>query len=488
MSEKRIRKLVTYLEKVVKNMKRLFLMECRKITRSVLYWLYLAALVITVIQNYETTVTSELRQTDNPASVFYIAENGAYANNTDQLSEDAEHTMMMEATERLIDNYRSNSYEYYPFGYVKRKTLSEKEQAAILLYLNELTGLDEPSIIGTDENQDSEDIQISGGGAFISKPGQGGTFENGQFITEPEDWEYIENNAGLSQSKENPGSGFEIQVTFDRFKEIMDLVNHLIGRNSYFSWTMLSMYYGPNDMQDNPITEQQHREFYEKDHVTGAFARYYCDSISLIVLCLPAFVIIDLLLKDKRCRMDALIYPRTVNSATIMITRFGAVSCMIMLPILILPVKSLLTLVLYCRNIGIHADIFAFAAYIFAWIFPTVLLVLSVALFVTVLTENYSAVLPAGLIWLFCRPSVDKLAGGNYGLFDLIIRHNTLKGYGRMMEKIHMLILNRVLIVVIAILFVGFAIMIYDAKRKGGIPIESRKSFHDHSRKHSHEL
>ena len=96
-------------------------------------------------------------------------------------------------------------------------------------------------------------------------------------------------------------------------------------------------------------------------------------------------------------------------------------------------------------------NIFAFAAYIFAWIFPTVLFVVSVALFVTILTENYSAVLLAGLIWLFCRPSVDKLAGGNYGLFDLIIRHNTLKGYGRMIENIHTLILNRVLVSVIAI-------------------------------------
>ncbi len=469
-------------------MKRLFLMECRKTTRSVLYWLYIAALVITVFQNYETTVESELRQTDNPASVFYIAENGVYANNTGKLSEDTEHTMMIEVTKRLIDNYRSNSYEYYPFGYVKRKTLSEKEQAAILLYLKELTGLDEPFIIGTDENRDSEDIQISGGGAFVLNPGQGGTFENGQFIIEPEDWEYVENNSGLSQSKEISGSEFEIQVTFDRFKEIMDCVNNLIGRNSYFSWTMLSMYYYPNDMQDNPITEQQHREFYEKDHVTGAFARYFCDSISLIVLCLPAFVIIDLLLKDKRCKMNTLIYPRTESSAKIIITRFEAVSCMIMLPVLILPAKSLLTLVLYCRNIGIPVNIFAFAAYIFAWIFPTVLFVVSVALFVTVLTENYSAVLLAGLIWLFCRPSVDKLAGGNYGLFDLIIRHNTLKGYGRMMENIHMLILNRVLVSVIAIFFVGFAIIIYDAKRKGGIAIESRKSFNNHSRKHSHEL
>ena len=54
---------------------------------SVLYWLYIAALVVIVIQNYEATVESELRQTDNLASVFYIAENGAYADNTDKLSD-----------------------------------------------------------------------------------------------------------------------------------------------------------------------------------------------------------------------------------------------------------------------------------------------------------------------------------------------------------------------------------------------------------------
>ena len=173
-------------------MKRLFLMECRKITRSVLYWLYLAALVVTVMQNYETTVENELGQTDNPASVFYIAENGVYAENTDPLGEDTGHRMMMEATKRLMENYRSNSYEYYPFGYVKRKKLSEKEQAAVLSYLKELTGLEESGIIGTEENRDAEDIQISGGGAFILHPGQGGTFGNGQFIAEQEDWEYVE--------------------------------------------------------------------------------------------------------------------------------------------------------------------------------------------------------------------------------------------------------------------------------------------------------
>lgn len=467
-------------------MKSLWMMECRKITRSILYWLYVAVLFVTVMQNYETAVESELRRTDNPASVFYIAKDGVYADSPDEIDEDAQHAMMINATKRLMDNYRNNSYEYYPFGYVKRKKLSEKEQTAVLQYLKELTGLDEPSINGTEENKDSEDIQISGGGAFVLEPGQG-TFENGKFIAEPEDWEYVENHSGLSQSSENPENGFEMQVTFDRFKEIMERVNHLIGRNSYYSWTMLSMYYCTNDMQDTPVMEQQHREFYEKDHVTGAFARYYCDSISLIVLCLPAFVMIGLAGKDKRCNMRALIYPRTQNSAKIILARFAAAVFMIMLPILILPVKSLVTLAGYCRNLGVHADLSAFAVYIFAWIFPTVLLVVSIALFITVLTENDSAILLTGLIWLFGRPSVDKIAGGNYGLFDLIIRHNTLKGYGRMIENIQMLIWNRALVCAAAFLLVGLAVIVYDVKRKGGNFFESRKSVGHRGRECPHE-
>ncbi len=79
-------------------------------------------------------------------------------------------------------------------------------------------------------------------------------------------------------------------------------------------------------------------------------------------------------------------------------------------------------------------------------------------------------------------------AGGNYGLFDLIIRHNTLKGYGRMMQNIQMLIWNRTLVTVIALFLTGLAIMVYHAKRKGGILVENWKFSNTHSRKYSHAL
>lgn len=312
------------------------------------------------------------------------------------------------------------------------------------------------------------------------KPGEGSKNENGQFIIRPDEWQYVPSDGTSSETPSQSSGSLEIQVSFERFKEIMEEVNRMIGRNSYFSWTMLKLYYFGNDMEEAPITERQHREFYEDDHVTGAFARYYCDSISSVVLFLPAFVIVDLMLRDKRRKMQGLTYPRTISSAKMICTRYTAAVFMTMLPILILPVKSLVVLMRYCGNIGVSADALAFIKYTLVWILPTVLLIMAISLLVTVLLENYTAILLAGLIWLIGKPTIDKLEGGNYGPFDLIIRHNTLKGYGRMMENIQMLALNRIIISVAALALVGLAVLVYSKKRKGGLTFGGQKSTHHH--------
>lgn len=465
-------------------MMRLFGMECKKIAKSVLYWVLVLALLAVSLYQYGPSVESELRRTNDPASVFYTAPDGDYAEERNSVPDEAmEHTMMIGATKLLMYNYRDNCYQYYPFGYVKEKTMSDKEQAVILQYLMELTGLREQELAGTkDEAGDTNigDVPISGGGAFVLEPGKGSTNENGQFVIRPDEWQYVPGDGTSSETPSQSSGSFEIQVSFERFKEIMEEVSRMIGRNSYFSWTMLKLYYFGNDMEDAPITERQHREFYEGDRVTGAFARYYCDSISISVLFLPAFVIVDLMLRDKRRKMQGLTYPRTISSAKLICTRYAAAVCMTMLPILILPVKSLVVLMRYCGSIGVQADALAFVKYTLAWILPTVLLIMAISLVVTALLENYTAILLAGLIWLVGKPTVDKLEGGNYGLFDLIIRHNTLKGHGRMMENIQMLALNRITISVIAFALVGLAVLVYSKKRKGGLTFGRQKSAHHH--------
>ena len=462
----------------------LFGMECKKIVRSILYWAIVLVLLAVSVFQYEPAVESELGRVNDPKSVFYVAPSGSYADERSSIpSEAMKQAMMIGATKRLINNYHSNRYEYYPVGYIKKKTLSTQEQAVILQYLKELTGLSEQALYAAAGGADDihvGDVPISGGGAYILEPGKGGTNDNGQFVAEPDEWQYVPNDGMSSKTSSQTSDSFEIQVSFERFKEIMEEVSHFIGRNSYFSWTMLSLYYFGNDMEDLPITERQHREFYEGDQVTGAFARYFCDSISLVVLFLPAFLAIDLMMRDKRRKMQGFTYPRAISSAKVVCIRYAAAVCMVMLPILILPVKSLFVLMRYCGSVGVKADALAFIKYTFAWILPTFLLVMAISLFITSLTENNTAILLIGVIWLVGRPSVDKIAGGNYGLFDLIIRHNTLKGYGRMMENIQMLAFNRIIISIAAFAFVGLSALVYSMKRKGGLTFGRQKPAYSH--------
>lgn len=454
---------------------RLFWMECKKVLKSVSFWLYVLVLIFICVKDYDETVKSEMGSKDDKTSVFYISANGVYDGDKDVISKEEEQKNMMSgATERLLSCYRENHYEYYPFGYVKEKKLSEEEQSKILSYLMELTGLPKESVKGMAENKDGEDISISGNGAYILEPGKGKENSAGQFVAEPDDWRYVENKAS-----------YDIQVSFARFREIMDDVSNMIGKDSYFSWSMLTLYYYGNDMQDTPVTKQQHQEFYEKDHVTGAFARYYCDSISLVILFVPAFVIMELMLKDKRHKMREFIHSHKVASGKIVCFRYVATLCMVMLPVLVLPLKSLITLASYCDRLGVKADLFAFMKYTFAWILPTVMLVMAISLLVTTLTENYCAVLVSGFIWLIGRPSVGKIIGGNYDFFDLIIRHNTLKGYGRMLENIGMLIINRVVISIIAIILIIISTVIFDIKRKGANIFGGQKFFRNYGSKPS---
>lgn len=466
-------------------MKQLFWIECKKIGKSIVFWFFVLALCLTYFLNYGTIAEDEIGRSADPESVFYMASDGQYAANQEDIlsNESAQNKMMMSATNRLLDCYRRNSYEYYPFGYIKEKVMSAEEQETILMYLKELTGLNEQVLDGTKEESGEDDIQVSGGGAYVLAPNKGEMNENGQFIAQPEDWEYVENGtiSGSAEGTEDREQSFEIQVSFARFKEIMDSIDGMIGKNSYFSWTLLNLYYGENDMEDAPITLIQHKEFYEKDHVTGAFARYYCDSIALVILWLPAFIIIGLMLKDKHCKMRELTFQRTISSRKLIGIRFVAAVFMTIIPIFLLPLKSAITLMQYGSKMGIQTDVFAFAKYICGWILPTVLFVTAIALFITTLTENYFSVLVTGIIWLVGRPSIAKLGGGNYGLFDLVIRHNTLKGYGRMAENLQALVLNRVLITIAAILLVILSVFVYEAKRKGGLSF-GREKFSNHFR------
>ena len=152
-------------------------------------------------------------------------------------------------------------------------------------------------------------------------------------------------------------------------------------------------------------------------------------------------------------------------------------------PILLLPLKSFIILAKYANAAGDAIDIFAFPKYIIGWILPSLLFVVALSLFLSVLTRGSISVLAMGIFWIFFKPSVGKIAGGNYELFDIVIRHNTLKGFGRMMQHFDMLVINRIFIAGISFLFVLLSVWIYQVKRRGGLSFYVREFICYHKRK-----
>lgn len=511
-------------------MRRLYKLECKKTLKSVVYWLYVVAITAVFWLNYGNADRDEINDASNPSSVFYCAKDGQYAAEQNNLSDkNVQNQMMLAVTRKLLHSYRDNSYEYYPFGYVKEKVFSESEQNIVLNYLQEITGMDKAEIVSdtknadnsflgesenseklgkTDESEetektnleeseisrdtnnykDSSEIEISGNGAYIAKPGTGSMNEAGQYEFGPDEWEYVENASDLTGEKEETvskelDSDFSIQVSYGRFMEIMDKVSGMIGRDSYFSRSLINLYYGENDMDLSDITLRQHEEFFEEDKITGAFARYYCDSIALAVLLLPAFVIAAVMAADRSSKVMELAYTKPVSGFKLIFIRYLANIGMMFVPILLLPLRSFIILARYADSAGHAIDIFAFPKYIIGWILPTLLFVTALSLFLAVLTRSYISVLTMGVLWLFFKPSVGKIAGGNYELFDIAIRHNTLKGFGRMMQGFDMLVINRACITGIAILLVLLSVWIYQVKRKGGLSFNVRELVHYHKGK-----
>jgi len=506
-------------------MRRLFILECKKIVTGVIYWLFVVALAVVFWLNYGNVDGEQIRDASSPSSMFYCAQDGQYAEEQDHLSgKDGQNQMMQGLTKKLLHSYENNSYEYYPFDYIKTKVFSDSEQKIVLEYLQEITGMDQKELLmGTEETtpeqaeeaetpeetgdseksgksedvSDSSEIGVSGEGQYIARPGTGKMNEAGQYEFQPDEWEYVENLSGTAREKEEnssratgnskesqefsasmeqKGSGeISIRVSFQRFMEIMDEISDMIGKNSYFSRSLIDLYYGDSDMEDSPVTLKQHEEFYNGDQITGAFARYYCDSIVLAVLVLPAFVIAAMMAGDRRNKVKELVYTKPISGFKLIFIRYLAAVGMMFVPVLLLPFRSFIILTQYADSTGVAIDLFAFPKYIFCWILPTLLFVAALSLLLDVLVGSSVSILAMGIFWFFFKPSVSKLAGGNYELCDIAIRHNTLKGFGKMMQHFDLLVMNRIFITSISFLLVLFSVWIYEVKRKGGLRFHVRK-------------
>lgn len=440
---------------------KLYLKECKKITASIIFYLFIAILIFSWFQNFRGVTQTEINWANGiePTDIGFErpllskpSEKDDYFGS--KVSEDNPEAIMTGVTRALLSEYEANSYATYPLGYYKAITLSGDEQKQVLGILCEITGLTEeelknlpddyfPAVTGTIISFDAMNVDKDGN--LNMEMGSGTD----------------------TKSEDNKYAHFVSQVTYEHFKELMRKMEAIIGeKGSQYSPEMMITYFGMSEMTYEEALEEYNQTI-NQDKVTGGFARLFCDYMGLALGLYPVFLVVIIWMKDRMSNATELIYSRNISSTKLVLSRYLAGITMVLIPVLLLSLESLVPLISFGAKNGIQIDCFAYIKYIVWWLLPEVMVVCAIGMFFTLLTDSPIAIVLQFLWWV-----VDKGATGLSGdtkLTTLMIRHNTLRGYETIQEDLQIIWMNRLLMAGIGILFVVLSIWVLTSKRKGKI-------------------
>lgn len=128
-------------------------------------------------------------------------------------------------------------------------------------------------------------------------------------------------------------------MDYARFKELMGKADDLLGGGSNYAVDSLIGY------GTVPLTYEEAKERYDltisSDKVTGGYARLFSDYAGVMVLSiLPVFLAVILSMKDRRAKMEALIYTKKTSAAKLTLIRYLAIVIAAMLPVIFLSYAS----------------------------------------------------------------------------------------------------------------------------------------------------
>lgn len=252
-------------------------------------------------------------------------------------------------------------------------------------------------------------------------------------------------------------------ISYEEFKKCMKQADDLIGGGSNYSESNLLNYSYVAITYEEAVTN--YNLIVNEDKFTGAYARLFCDYVGIILSILPVFIAVAICLKDKRAKMNDLIYVRKTSSFKLILSRYFAVVISVMLPTVILAYISNSTV--WGQYSGMALDYLAPLKYALGWLMPSVMIAAAIGMFFTELTGTPIAIAIQGLWWFIdLNVGVGRLRGV-HTLFELTPRHNSLGNTQIFLDEFHTLVTNRLIIAGAALLLVAVTVIIYEQKRRG---------------------
>lgn len=390
----------------------LWLLEIKKITCSLSYILFVLAVTAALYSQ------GALDFSDSRMSEPKVGEN--YGVTKKEIPE----IIMPAALESLWGEFCENNYATYPFGFIKRVRLDESERKQIEEIISEITGVDKDTIL------------------------KGQTDARGD------------------ESPFEPA--VRANMDYSEFKELMQRIDDILGGGSDYSAESLIGFGNVPVSYEEAL--QNYNAAVDKDKVTGGYARLFSDyAVAMVMSVLPVFLAIIMCMKDRRAKMEQLIYVRKASSAQIIIVRYCAVVAAAILPVIILSyISSASVWGMYPK---LHLDYLAPLQYDLGWIMPSVMVAAAVGMCLTELTNTPIAAVVQGFWWLLDINAGIRSGLAGYSLFRLAPRHNAgVNSYFRTQDYINgfgRLAVNRLLAVGVSVLLVGITIVICERKRRG---------------------
>jgi hypothetical protein len=430
----------------------LFFKECKTIAKSIIFLVFICAIVLFHVTQFGEVVERQINEyhTNEETWTGSLLRNPLVkpqegAESYGYRYVEVPEQIMSSAVSSLLLDWRINQYTVYPFGFGRRVTLNDKKQAEIAQVIFDITGVDAAVLFDV-----VAEIRL----------------------------EYINNNRNpydVDYSDIIP-----IIITYEEYKEKMKQVDRILGGTYGEAFTFRA---------NVPLTYEEalaeYNAFINEDRITGAYARLFCDYMGIMAALLSIFVPVAFLMRDKRAKVNELIFSRNISSVKFILARYAALVFMMVIPFLILSLLPSISLIRFASANNLPVDIFAFAKYILAWIFPTLMMTTAVAFVITTITDTPVAI-AVQFIWSFINLTVGGFAayaGGtgnliHYGM-NLMIRHNTVGNLQYYQDNIAQIAVNRIVYAVLSIILIALTIFIYEQKRRGEIDVRSslRKIF-----------
>ena len=398
----------------------LFLKECRQVLRSLVYYIYVVVFVLFITSQMSSEGYENLQE-PAPGQSYY----------GETVTKDE--TLIMEGTlANLVEDVYHNSFATYPLGFYKGVTLTDSEAKQAEGILERCTG------------KSFEVLEEEMIGYF-------GQFDQSRVEEMTEAW---------ASYKVTVKEGF----TYAEFETAMEEICDLVGKGSSYE----------KDKYENsiyvPMTYEQAKEEFdalcEKDRLTRAYMRLFCDYAGIVLAILPIFIGISRVLRDKRAKVQQVMFSKPASGALIVVSRYLANLVMLCIPVFVTAFLLQQPYYYKAQTFGIQGDFMAFLSVPGIWLLPEIMIVLALSFLITEFTDTILAVfiqVAWGIGSLFGATSLV----GDFGM-RLVARWNTLGETALFASLEKEFLLNRGYYFLLAIVCVILTVIVYERKRGKG--------------------